>query len=69
MKEFKNNGMKVQFIHSPEFNTDALNGKLVITTLATVAELEREAIQQRPAEVTQARQSVLYSTSSISKED
>lgn len=70
LEEFKNKGVKVEFIDSPEFNTDALNGKLVITILAAVAEFERETIRQRQAEgIAQARKRGVYSTSRISQED
>lgn len=69
LEEFKNKGVDVRFIDSPEFNTDALNGKLVITILAAVAEFERETIRQRQAEgIAQARRRGMYSTSRINKE-
>lgn len=56
LEKFKNKGVDVRFIDSPEFNTDALNGKLVITILAAVVEFERETIRQRQAEgIAQAR--------------
>lgn len=45
LEEFKNKGVTVKFIDSPEFNTDAISGKLVITVLGTVAEFERETIK------------------------
>lgn len=70
LEEFKNKGMTLKFIDSPEFNTDAISEKLVFTVLGAVANFERETIRQRQAEgIAQARKRGAYSTSRISQED
>lgn len=43
-------GVKVEFIDSPSLNTDRPEGRLVLTILGAVAEMERQTIRERQAE-------------------
>ncbi|OFL67441.1 MULTISPECIES: recombinase family protein [unclassified Brevibacterium] len=50
VKELQGKGVAVEFVDSPELNTDTPQGEFMLTILAAVAQLERATIRERQAE-------------------
>ncbi|MFP3397637.1 recombinase family protein [Brevibacterium sp. SIMBA_078] len=50
VEELKGKGVAVEFVDSPELNTDTPQGEFMLTILAAVAQLETATIRERQAE-------------------
>ncbi|MFP3354444.1 recombinase family protein, partial [Pseudoalteromonas sp. SIMBA_153] len=47
VEELKGKGVAVEFVDSPELNTDTPQGEFMLTILAAVAQLETATIRER----------------------